>query len=325
MPLVDHEQEEHPDFEAHPFYQHMFQALLTQGQNREEAMLLMIDVWNRTTRNNAQPPDQPPQPPDNDNQPGQDGQDNQQQDDQDPPPFQEPDIPLPPRNFPARQGPPPVPNNHQEGPAPDKPERRALHLPPVDLNARSLTEDLERPTSYAIERLRKFEYVPLWYFTEQGLRAADKDKSYNEDLWDVTKTSDDRLSLRPTATNRPNPNALDDEQLSWEQFLDASNLLCRWLIPADWPEDYAKLLLSFFYRIQNHQERNILKGKETLLLYQARARKAWHEELKAGHFYNLAALSKEKMELYRNELAAKRYDATHRAVSKSNHIILNHN
>jgi hypothetical protein len=24
---------------------------------------------------------------------------------------------------------------------------------------------LQHPTAYAIERLRKFEYVPLWYFT----------------------------------------------------------------------------------------------------------------------------------------------------------------
>ena len=72
-------------------------------------------------------------------------------------------------------------------------------------------------------------------------------------------------------------------------------------------------------------KRNILKGKETLLLYQARTRKVWHEELKAGHFYNLATLSKEKMELYHNELAAKRYDVTHRVVSKFNPIIFNHN
>jgi hypothetical protein len=59
------------------------------------------------------------------------------------------------------------------------------------------------------------------------------------------KTSDNCLSLRTTAFNRPSPNALSDEQLSWEQFMDANHLFCRWFIPAGWPEGHAKVLSSF--------------------------------------------------------------------------------
>ena len=157
--------------------------------------------------------------------------------------------------------------------------------------------------TYAIEKFCKFEYVPLWYFT--GCQAADKNKASNEDLWDITKTSDNRLSLRTAAANWPSPNTLSDEQLTWEQFMDANHLLCRWLIPAGWPEGYAKILSSFFWQIEIHKDKGIADGKETLLLYQACACKAWHDELKAGHFFNLAKLNEKKINAYCKEVDAK--------------------
>jgi hypothetical protein len=173
---------------------------------------------------------------------------------------------------------------------------------------------LQRPRAYAIEKFRKFEYVPLWYFKEQGCQAADRDKASKDDLRDVTKTSDNRLSLRTAASNHPSSNALSDEQLTWEQFMDANHLLCRWLVPAGWPEGYARILSSFFWQIENHDDKSIAKGKETLLLYQARARKAWHDELKAGHFFNLAKLDGKKMNLYRKEIDDKHNAVVRKAV-----------
>jgi hypothetical protein len=119
-------------------------------------------------------------------------------------------------------------------------------------------------------------------------RRPDKDKASNEDLWDVTKTSDNCLSLRTAASNRPSPNT--------------------WLIPAGWPEGYAKIL-SAFWQIENHGDKGIAKGKGTLLLYQAREYKAWHDELKAGHFFNLTKLNEKKMNTYRKEV-----DAEHNTV-----------
>ncbi|KAI0275865.1 hypothetical protein BGY98DRAFT_893049, partial [Russula aff. rugulosa BPL654] len=168
-------------------------------------------------------------------------------------------------------------------------DKRTLQLPPVDLKAQSRTMFLRRPTTYALEKFRRFEYVPLWYFTGEGRQAADEDEGSNEDLWDVTEISDNCLSLRIASSNPPSSNVLSDEQLTWVQFMDASNLLCRWLIPAGWPENYAEILSSFFWQIKNHYK-VYAGGKETLLLYQARIRKAWHDELKDGHFFNLASL-----------------------------------
>jgi hypothetical protein len=150
---------------------------------------------------------------------------------------------------------PPSPGDDQHWPALDRADKRTPQLPAFDPEAESLTNSLQRPITYAIDKLRRFEYVPLWYFTVQGRQAVDEDKAFSEEVWDVTKTSDNLLSLRTAASNRPNPKALSDEQLTWEQFMD------------------------------------IAGGKETLPLYQARQRRTRNDELKADHLINLAKIS----------------------------------
>ena len=82
-------------------------------------------------------------------------------------------------------------------------DRKASHVPPMPHHL--------RPSNF-----QKFE-----------------DKAFNEDIWEITKTSDNRLSLGTAATDRATRNALCDEQLTWEQFMNTNHLLCRWLIPAD--------------------------------------------------------------------------------------------
>jgi hypothetical protein len=337
MPPSEPEQEALPDFSTHPDYQLLFNTLVAGGQNREQATVLLTELWRKRIDNNnlqagpqPQGPHQLQLPPGGDvPQQGQADQDEPQQRVQDLQPHQQPirdleehpaaqlpDLhqgqapqPFPPRDL------PPLPNEDQDLLAPGKVDRRAPRLPAVNLDAESHTMSLLRPTTFAIEKLRRFEYVPLWYFTQQGRQAADKDRASNEDLWDVTKTSDNRLSLRTASSNRPSPNALSDEQLTWEQFMDANHLFCRWLIPAGWPEDYAKILLSFFWQLENHEDMGNPEGKETLLLYQARTRKAWHDELKADHFFNIAKLSEKKMSAYCKEVNAKHNDVVRKAVS----------
>src|SRR6266403_1971325 len=84
--------------------------------------------------------------------------------------------------------------------------------------------------------------------------------------------------------------------------MDASHLLCWWLIPAGWPEGYAKIISSFFWQIENHEDKAIVDSKETLLLYQAQERKAWHNELKAGHFFDLAERDDRRLNTSRKEV-----------------------
>jgi hypothetical protein len=128
-------------------------------------------------------------------------------------------------------------------------EPHSSRVPPIDRDAESLTMSLQRPTTYAAEKFRRFGYVPLWYFPELGLPGSRQRQ---------------RVQWRPLRCHQ------NQRQLP----------LPPWLIPAGWPESYAKVLFTFFWQIENHEDKGIAGGKETLLLYQARARKAWHDELK---------------------------------------------
>ncbi len=195
-----------------------------------------------------------------------------------------------------------TPGDDQDRLATDKQERCTAQLPPIIMGSKSWTIALHQPTMYAIDKFRKFEYVPLWYFTEQGCQLTGKEKASHEDLYDLTRTSDNCLTLRTATSNCPSPNALSDKQLTWEQFMDASHLFCRWLIPAGWPEGYAKILSSFFWQLENHEDKVIVDGKETLLLYQVHVCKAWHDELKAGHFFDLTELDEKKLNTYCKEV-----------------------
>jgi hypothetical protein len=320
------EQEENPDFENHPVYSTLFQTLITSGQSREQATQIILEVSQRAARENErlqqaaqQPllPQQPPQQPGDNaqprehNQPGQQGQEQpqlpDQQGEQGLPPFQ-------PRD-PEPQGLLFFPN--QDGAARDNANKGAPQLPPIDMKAKSIITSLLRPSTFALEKFRKYEYVPLWYFTEQGCQSADKEREFSEDIWDFTRTSDDRIALRAATANRPSSYALSDEQLTWEQFMEANRLFCRWLIPGGWPENYAKLLINFFWQIESDERKTVPRGKDTLLLYQARIRKAWHDELKMKRFFNLVEIDEQKMNVYRQEVDGKYNDAYHKAVSHS--------
>ena len=346
MPPLELPQEEleHPNFETDPVYQPTFQALVAAGNDRDQVLRLLFDLWSRSTHNDAPQQQEAPQLDHAQHNPG----DHAQQEGHAEQGLREQrELPPHPHNFyqpqpPQRHGdqeahhvpvavpraPLPTLDDNENELAPDKMDKRTPQLPPLVRGAKSLTMSLTRPSTYALERLRKFEYVPLWYFTEAGCKAADKDKAASEDVWDVTKTSDNRLALRTATSNRPSSNAMSDELLTWDQFIDGNHLLCRWLIPTGWPEDYAKTLTTFFWQIENHEHKNIPRGKETLLLYQARTRKAWHDELRSGHFFDLAELDQIKMNSYRIEVDAIQNEAIHKAVShqklsatQNNHLI----
>lgn len=155
-------------------------------------------------------------------------------------------------------------------------------LPPIVPGSKSLTAFLPRLSAFALEKLRKFEYVPLWYFTKQGQRVADEDRSGDDDSLVLTRIEDNSLALRPA--NCPSPDALEDHQLTWEQLLDCHIFFLKWLQASNWPLDYCKLLATFF-RIVDHDSEGISDGKETLLLYQARMRRIWHQEIKLGPLF----------------------------------------
>ncbi|KAF8809340.1 hypothetical protein BYT27DRAFT_7094779, partial [Phlegmacium glaucopus] len=74
---------------------------------------------------------------------------------------------------------------------------------------------LPRPAAFALRRLDDFDYVELWYFSQEGcVDASINHHTQHEDTFGLTKV-DEMLSLRPVASLKASKNVIPDAELSW--------------------------------------------------------------------------------------------------------------
>ncbi|KIK75013.1 hypothetical protein PAXRUDRAFT_174082, partial [Paxillus rubicundulus Ve08.2h10] len=136
---------------------------------------------------------------------------------------------------------------------------------------------LAHPSQFAIQKLKSFEYVELWYFTPEGCHiTSDKNKSMARGSYTFTEEGQ-YLSLKSSASHKPSPKAVLDQHLSWHQFnLGKNNYL---LHPAKlkWPEEPQVSLALFFMTIISHEYRTSPNGERTLLEYQSQVHRDWHD------------------------------------------------
>jgi hypothetical protein len=129
------------------------------------------------------------------------------------------------------------------------------------------TDIVQRPSPYALERLGKFEYVPLWYFTPDGCADAASSQRSADDTFSFARSEADTMVLKPVASVRASRKALRDEDLSWDQMEIASSLLLRHQRQLHWPEPATDALAIFYYNLQNHELRSRSNGQRILLEY----------------------------------------------------------
>ncbi|KAF8814959.1 hypothetical protein BYT27DRAFT_7324376 [Phlegmacium glaucopus] len=115
---------------------------------------------------------------------------------------------------------------------------------------------IPRPSSYALNKLRDFEYVELHYFSVEGCaEAAKHDHTVAKDTFSLT-SSDDRLLLKPTVALRPS----------------SKNNMLHHMSKEGWPDQHV---------LNGHRLRQQIDGDAVLIIYQAQVRREWHETLKA--------------------------------------------
>ena len=136
---------------------------------------------------------------------------------------------------------------------------------------------LPRPSQYALRRLEDFDYVELWYFTQEGCADATQNhRTQNEDTFGLTKV-DEMVSLRPVSALRASKHALQDIDLTWRQMEIAKTILIQHLAKAHWPEDSIMAIAQFFMNLEVHPYRLQAYGEQALMAYQARVRREWHD------------------------------------------------
>ncbi|KAI9462600.1 hypothetical protein HD554DRAFT_2175938 [Boletus coccyginus] len=125
------------------------------------------------------------------------------------------------------------------------------------------------PPQHALNKLGRGNYVPLYLFTNKGIREAEEDGSGDEDLLTLVQTDRDP-TFQTSASVKAKKYKVKDEALSWEEFGRANYRMLNAM--RHWRHDPSK------YR------------QRALLVYQGRIHKDWHKTLGTTDAFRLLPL-----------------------------------
>ncbi len=161
-----------------------------------------------------------------------------------------------------------------------------------------------RPAPYAINKINSLEYIELNYFMVKGCREANADtsKSISQDTLTFTQL-EDTIVIHPLAALRPSRTIRNNEDLSWEEMLQAKNTMLHFMAKsAVWPTANAESLAAFFVALELHPRVLQINGKKALLLYQSWARHKWFDALKRDEGFNIERIGEDLLQTLAEEV-----------------------
>ncbi|KAF8172734.1 hypothetical protein BJ912DRAFT_1079837 [Pholiota molesta] len=174
-----------------------------------------------------------------------------------------------------------------------------------------------RPSTYAVNKIANFEYVELWYFTREGCKEAQStQRTETDDSLGMSRVGD-LVAFRPVASVQASKRALQDADLTWEQFHYANRSFLKHIDSAGWPPEHVQALLQFFIHLESSSFLDREHGKQIVLTYQARVRRNWMDVMKDGNeeVFNIALLNSSLMESISNEIQSSATAEMQRQVS----------
>ncbi|KAJ6518998.1 hypothetical protein C8R45DRAFT_1048107 [Mycena sanguinolenta] len=173
-----------------------------------------------------------------------------------------------------------------------------------------------RASNFAKKKVDDREYVELWYWTKEGCLDADSLRAGVEadESFGITQIGS-TLSLKPLAAFKASKKVVRDEDLTWAQLSIAKTGYLAAIEAAGWPKEHRGTISSFLYAIENHPSRmnHDDYADNILVIYQARARRHWHDMLGQGNGFNLAIINDRLLDQisqeFHNKLRSSRYRA----------------
>lgn len=163
--------------------------------------------------------------------------------------------------------------------AQDKEERKRnkdkyTHIPldrPIPMQPHDI------PSTYALRKLEKCLYLPLWYLTNDGLDSARRSNITADTNSMVVVRNDDGTTSWQAAA-QPARGALEDEDLTWEAVCNACPLFIKAAVDAQWTDDRVDMLAGFFGGVLSHRWRGSRDPLElrALHVYMSEQRRLWH-------------------------------------------------
>ena len=149
-----------------------------------------------------------------------------------------------------------------------------------------------RPALYAINKLNNLEYVELDYFTPKSCKEAlaDMNRLVNHDALTFMQQGD-TFAMCPLVGMRPSKNIRSNEELSWEEVMDAKNVMLHFMVKSRvWQDEHAVSVATLYLNLNCHPRKGQKNRKAALILYQSHAHMEWFEALKHGECFNLALI-----------------------------------
>jgi hypothetical protein len=161
------------------------------------------------------------------------------------------------------------------------------------------------PLQYALRHLKNFEYLELWYLTQEGCAdAAQHQHTQNDDTFRLTKV-DDVVALRQVSMLRASKNVIPDANLSFRQMSIAKTALIQQMMRFQWPNKAITTLAEFFTHIEVHPYHQHEFGELALLTYQACIHQSWHNALKQNSAFNIALFNEDLLQSIYKEVIDK--------------------
>ncbi|KIJ07168.1 hypothetical protein PAXINDRAFT_164622 [Paxillus involutus ATCC 200175] len=126
----------------------------------------------------------------------------------------------------------------------ERQKNKLKYAPVRDVDVPNNTSTL--PSQYAARLLKKGVFCPLFYFTNKGLREASHSSltSDAEALVLIQGEAGSHTFMPALAAQPASPSFVTDENLTWEQFNEATPRMILTMRTHEWPEDRINMHLS---------------------------------------------------------------------------------
>ena len=177
---------------------------------------------------------------------------------------------------------------------------------------------MPQPSQFAIGKLKSFNFVELWYFTDEGCHEAqDSSRAQSDDAYGLTKI-DDLVALKPVASFKALRDVVPDADLTWRQLNVSKNAMLWYLEVCGWPPKHIQYFALFYFNLEVDPMRSQPHGEKVLTIYQAKVKRQWHDDLARGEGFNIAQINQKPLSAVAEEVwdtvrtdAIKKFSTSH--------------
>ncbi|KAE9384273.1 hypothetical protein BT96DRAFT_842500 [Gymnopus androsaceus JB14] len=153
----------------------------------------------------------------------------------------------------------------------------------MDQKASVPTHTQASPLPFAVEKMKKYKLVELWYFGMEGCEEVQRTSFADSTTgYSFSAVGEDAatVALQPLSMLTKSLKAIPDEQISFTQLFIAKTLYVQTMTELGWPADYCLVWAHFYTILENHRFHQIEPyGMQVLVIYHAQVRCNWHRLL----------------------------------------------